>query len=250
MRTVTTAALLAGCALTLAACATPDSPALDQARSAVSAARANPDVMSYARTELDSAEAALAQGEQALTEEEDLDQADTLAYVATKRAATAEQLAAARADNQVIQGSGEARERAIRMTLEQRLAELQATKTDRGLVVGLQGDVLFAVDQATLTVGGLREVDRVATVLRDFPQARALIEGHTDNTGSDSYNLELSERRANAVRAELVAAGIDPTRIAARGMGEAYPKAPNDTEGGRQQNRRVEVIVQDAATNV
>lgn len=247
MRNVTMATLLAGSALVLVGCSTPNSPALDQARSAVSAARANPDVMSYARTELNSAEEALSQGERALTEEEDLDEADTLAYVATRRAATAEQLAAARADNQAIEGSGEARERAIRMTLEQRLAEMQATRTDRGLVVGLQGDVLFAVDQATLTMGGLREVNRVAAALRDFPEARAIIEGHTDSTGSDAYNLELSDRRANAVRAELVAAGVDPARLVARGMGESYPKAPNDTAAGRQQNRRVEVIVQEGA---
>ncbi|HEX2526303.1 MAG TPA: DUF4398 domain-containing protein, partial [Geminicoccus sp.] len=119
MRNVTMATLLAGSVLALVGCSTPNSPALDQARSAVSAARANPDVMSYARTELDSAEEALSRGERALTEEEDLEEADTLAYVATRRAATAEQLAAARADNQAIEGSGEARERAIRMTLEQ-----------------------------------------------------------------------------------------------------------------------------------
>ncbi|HEX2526391.1 MAG TPA: OmpA family protein, partial [Geminicoccus sp.] len=106
---------------------------------------------------------------------------------------------------------------------------------------------LFAVDQATLTVGGLREVNRVASALRDFPEARAIIEGHTDSTGSDAYNLELSDRRANAVRAELVAAGVDPARLVARGMGESYPKAPNDTAAGRQQNRRVEVIVQEGA---
>jgi outer membrane protein OmpA-like peptidoglycan-associated protein len=247
MRTITTATLLAGCALTLAGCSTPNSPALEQARAAVADARANPDVMSYAQTELRSAEEALSQGEEALTDDGNLDEADSLAYVASRRAATAEQLAAARADNQAIEGSGEARERAIRMTLEQRLAELQATHTDRGLVVGLQGDVLFAVDQSTLTQGGLREVDRVAAVLRDFPQARAIIEGHTDSTGSDSYNLALSERRANAVRTELMAGGIDPSRLVARGMGEAYPKAPNGTAAGRQQNRRVEVIVQEGA---
>jgi outer membrane protein OmpA-like peptidoglycan-associated protein len=245
MRTTASAVFLAGCALALVGCSTPNSPALEQAQTAINNARANPDVMSYAQTELKAAEDALAQGQTALTQEEDLDQANTLGYVATRRAATAEELAAARADNAAIQQSGEARERALRMTLEQRLAELQAQRTDRGLVVGLQGDVLFAVDQATLTLGGLREVDRVASVLRDFPQARAIIEGHTDSTGSDSYNLSLSERRADAVRAELVAAGVDPSRLSARGMGEAYPKAPNDTAAGRQQNRRVEIIVQE-----
>lgn len=244
MRAIRTTSLLAGCALALAACGTPNSPELDQARTAVSTARANPDVMSYAQTELASAENALAQGDQAL-KDDDLRRANTQAYLASRRAATAQEYAAARAGNQAIQGSGEARERAIRMTLEQRLAELQATRTDRGLVVGLQGDVLFAVDQSTLTSGGRREVDRIASALRDFPQAKAIIEGHTDSTGTDAYNLALSERRADAVRMELMAAGVQSSRLVSRGMGEAYPKAPNATAAGRQQNRRVEVIFQE-----
>jgi OmpA-OmpF porin, OOP family len=247
MRNATTAALLASCALALGACSTPTSPAVQQARAAVAGAQANPNVISYAQPELDSAQEALARSEQALTEDENVEEADTLAYVATRRAATAEQLAAARADNEAIQGAGEARERAIRMTLEQRLAEMQATRTDRGLVVGLQGDVLFPVDQATLSPGGYREVERVAAALRDFPQATVIVEGHTDSTGSDAYNLALSERRANAVRTEMVAAGVDPSRVVARGLGESFPKAPNDTAAGRQQNRRVDVVIQEGA---
>ncbi|WP_325733247.1 OmpA family protein [Geminicoccus sp.] len=245
MRNLMTATLLAGCSLAMAACSTPTSPAVEQARAAVAGARANPEVVSRAQPELNAAQEALAQSERALTEEDDLEQAEALAYVAERQAQAAEHLAVARAETEAVQGAGEARERAIRQTLEQRLAELQAERTDRGLVVGLAGDVLFAVDQATLSPGGLREVDRVASALRDFPQATAIIEGHTDSTGSDDHNLSLSERRADAVRAELVAAGIDPARLVARGLGETYPKAPNDTAAGRQQNRRVEVVIQE-----
>jgi len=238
------AALLGGSALAVAACTTPQSPALDEARTAVGKARADANVLSYAQPELKSAEDALAQGQQALEQQKDLDTANSLAYVASRRAATAEELGKARATDQAISQSGEERERTLRMTLEQRLAQLQAQRTSRGLVVGLQGDVLFAVDQATLTIGGMQDVDRVATILRDYPQARVTVEGHTDSTGSDVHNLELSEARANAVRAELISAGVDPSRVTARGMGESYPKAPNDTDAGRQQNRRVEIIVQ------
>jgi outer membrane protein OmpA-like peptidoglycan-associated protein len=248
MRSIRTVTLLACSVLALAACATPTSPTVEQARAAVAEARANPDVVSYARPELSAAEEALARSERALSEEGEVEEADSLAYVATRRAATATELAQARADNEAVQGAGEARERAIRQTLEQRLAELQTERTDRGLVVNLEGDVLFPVDQARLSPGGLREVDRLAAALRDFPEAHAIIEGHTDSTGSDSYNFDLSERRAEAVRTELIAAGIDPSRLAARGLGEDYPKAPNDTAAGRQENRRVDVIVQEGGT--
>jgi OOP family OmpA-OmpF porin len=76
-----------------------------------------------------------------------------------------------------------------------------------------------------------------------MPDRKVLIEGHTDSSGSASYNSDLSQRRANAVEALLINQGVDPTRIVARGYGESYPVATNDTAAGRQQNRRVEIVI-------
>jgi outer membrane protein OmpA-like peptidoglycan-associated protein len=79
----------------------------------------------------------------------------------------------------------------------------------------------------------------------DHPERRLLIEGHTDSLGPDTYNLSLSTLRAEAVRDALVSRGVDTSRITTEGLGEAYPVASNDTAGGRQENRRVEIVISD-----
>ncbi|HSA79871.1 MAG TPA: OmpA family protein, partial [Geminicoccaceae bacterium] len=79
--------------------------------------------------------------------------------------------------------------------------------------------------------------------LRQMPARNVLIEGHTDSTGSDAYNDALAQRRANAVEDLLIIQGVDPTRVGTRGYGERFPVATNDTAAGRQQNRRVEVVI-------
>lgn len=126
--------------------------------------------------------------------------------------------------------------------MQSRLTELQTAETERGLVVTL-GDVLFEVDRAAIKPGATRALDQLSRVLADDPDAHITIEGHTDSTGSRDYNLDLSKRRADVVRAYLVTHGVDPSRITVRGLGQEYPVASNDTEAGRQQNRRVEVII-------
>jgi outer membrane protein OmpA-like peptidoglycan-associated protein len=103
--------------------------------------------------------------------------------------------------------------------------------------------VLFETDKATLKPGGESDVDRLAEVLRDAGAASVVVEGHTDSTGSESYNRQLSRERAVAVRDALVDKGVPADWISARGLGESYPVTSNDTEAGRQQNRRVEIIV-------
>lgn len=135
--------------------------------------------------------------------------------------------------------------RARAAKLQQELAALQAQQTERGMVLTL-GDVLFDTGRAELKSGAFSTVDRLATFLRENPERRVAIEGHTDSVGSDSFNLSLSQRRADAVRAALVSRGIDGTRITAKGMGEAAPVANNATAEGRQRNRRVEVIIANA----
>ncbi|MBN2733197.1 MAG: DUF4398 and OmpA-like domain-containing protein [Balneolaceae bacterium] len=133
--------------------------------------------------------------------------------------------------------------------LAERVNELEAELTERGLVLTL-GDVLFDVDEATLKPGGQRAVTELTGFLREYPERSVLIEGHTDNTGSDSYNQGLSEDRANTVRQALIANGIAPERIRSVGLGEQYPVASNNTSGGRQQNRRVEVIISDESGEI
>lgn len=133
--------------------------------------------------------------------------------------------------------------------LEAQLLELQARKTDRGMVVTL-GDVLFDTNLAQLKTGGIRNVERLADFVRQYPQRNVMIEGFTDSTGSDSRNQELSDERAGAVRTALLGMGIGAERITSRGYGDAYPVAGNDTAAGRQMNRRVEIVVSDDSGSI
>jgi outer membrane protein OmpA-like peptidoglycan-associated protein len=128
--------------------------------------------------------------------------------------------------------------------LKQQLSELAAKQTDRGLVLTL-GDVLFETGKADLMPGAARSIDKLAEFLRENPERSVLVEGHTDSTGGESFNLSLSQRRADSVSSAIMARGISPRRVLARGYGEQYPVANNNTSAGRQQNRRVEIVVLD-----
>jgi OmpA-OmpF porin, OOP family len=133
--------------------------------------------------------------------------------------------------------------------LEQELADLKGKKTDRGVVVTL-GDVLFDTGKATLKPGAYNTIDRLATVLKEDASRKVLIEGHTDNVGSDEYNQGLSERRAAAVQAALFERGVAASQISTVGKGETTPVASNDNAAGRQQNRRVELVFQEDRSKV
>jgi OmpA-OmpF porin, OOP family len=133
--------------------------------------------------------------------------------------------------------------------LERELADLKGKKTDRGIVVTL-GDVLFDTGKATLKPGAYGTIDRLATVLKEDAERRVMIEGHTDSVGTDEYNQSLSERRAAAVQAALFERGVAATQISTLGKGETTPVASNDDPGGRQQNRRVELVFQDDRSRV
>lgn len=126
--------------------------------------------------------------------------------------------------------------------LNRRLKQLEARPTDRGMVLTL-GDVLFEFDKATLKSGGVRVVERLAVFLEKYRDREISIEGYTDSVGSEEYNRELSLRRAASVRDALLQRGIARNRITIRGYGEQFPVAGNDTEAGRQQNRRVEIVI-------
>ena len=127
--------------------------------------------------------------------------------------------------------------------MQRQIDALQAKATDRGIVLTL-GDVLFTSGQADLKAGAERNLDRLVMFLNQNSDRKVEIEGHTDNVGSDDYNQDLSQRRADSVRSFLMQQGIDSGRIVASGKGEQRPVADNNSEGGRQQNRRVEVIIE------
>jgi outer membrane protein OmpA-like peptidoglycan-associated protein len=126
--------------------------------------------------------------------------------------------------------------------LQQELSDLQAKQTERGVVLTLD-DVLFETDAAELKAGASMAMNRLADFLRDQPDRRLLIEGHTDGRGSEEYNERLSLQRAYAVTEALVERGIASNRLRPVGLGESYPVASNETTAGRQQNRRVEIVV-------
>ena len=133
--------------------------------------------------------------------------------------------------------------------LDERVAELEAELTTRGLVLTLS-DVLFDVGRAELRGGAERTLDELATFLNEYPQRNVLIEGHTDSTGSRELNMRLSQERASAVRDALSRRGISPQRVRSVGLGPDYPIASNATAAGRQQNRRVEIIISDGTGNI
>lgn len=130
--------------------------------------------------------------------------------------------------------------------LQQEIDALNAKATDRGLVMIL-GDVLFQTGQSRLKGGSTNHLNQLAIFLNTYPDRTVIIEGHTDSVGSNAANQALSQRRANAVHAFLTHKGIDRGRLSATGLGENSPIADNDTALGRQQNRRVEVIISNHA---
>jgi len=134
-------------------------------------------------------------------------------------------------------------------TLQQEIDALQARTTERGLVVTL-GDVLFQTGKSGLKGGSTSNLSKLAIFLNTYKDRSVIIEGHTDSVGSEDSNQALSQRRANAVQAYLTQKGVDSSRLTATGLGESSPVAVNDTATGRQQNRRVEVIISNNAMTV
>ncbi len=128
------------------------------------------------------------------------------------------------------------------LRLQTQLEDLAAKQTDRGHVITL-GDTLFNADTADLNSNGFRVLLRLATVLQQNPARTVVVEGYTDSTGTARHSQELSEQRALSVRNALVDLGVGRDRIDSRGLGAAFPLAPNDTAFNRQLNRRVEIIL-------
>jgi outer membrane protein OmpA-like peptidoglycan-associated protein len=134
--------------------------------------------------------------------------------------------------------------------IEGTLADLGAKVTEQEIKIALSGDILFDFDKDTLRADAVPTLEKVAEVLRQYPVAPVLIEGHTDSKGKETYNQNLSERRAESVKNWLVEnAGADGGRIETKGWGETRPAVANekpdgsDDPDGRQQNRRVEITI-------
>jgi len=260
-----------GWALVLAGSVSTPQPnaALERARTVVQAAEADPNVHKYAALDLEAAKKQLDIAEAASMHHDDAAIAQP-AYLAAQTARLAQAHAAAKADdarvaagqaerdriqlaartrdvenaniatNTALGQRDEAADQAARLQAE--VDQLKATPTPRGLVLTL-GDVLFDTGKAQLNPGSARKLDQLAQFLADHPERRVQIDGFTDSVGTESYNQGLSQRRADSVKSALVTRGIDPTRIESQGYGKGFPVADNADSGGRQLNRRVEVVI-------
>jgi outer membrane protein OmpA-like peptidoglycan-associated protein len=131
----------------------------------------------------------------------------------------------------------------LRAQLLHQFNSILATRDSaRGLIVNMS-DVLFDTGKYALRPAAREKLAKVAGVISGHPGLKLEVEGHTDNVGSDEYNQTLSEKRGEAVRDYLMAQGIAPDSVTTRGFGESQPTASNDTSAGRQENRRVELVV-------
>ncbi|MDA8523572.1 OmpA family protein [Acidovorax sp. NCPPB 4044] len=287
-RTTTLATALVAAGL-LAACATrAPLDSVESARASVNRAAGDPAVVQHAPLELKAATDTLARADRVWSEDNDAAEANHLAYLATQRADIASNMARARVLDADIKKAGTDAER-LRLTreadqarlqaeanarsaqtaqlqamsaeqraaqnearvraLEAQLRDIEAQQTERGLLVTL-GDVLFAFNKAELSAQATPRLDKLANFLRQFPDRKLIIEGHTDSVGGDAYNQSLSERRAQAVQSALVQRGVAPDRIVARGYGKTYPVAENGSAEGRAMNRRVEIVIADDKGNL
>jgi len=280
MKRISNAFVFASLVAALAGCATKpaDDGQLVQARAAIAQAEADPNVTKYAPTELDRARKLLINAEGAAKEKGATNvNTSHYAYLATQTAHVAEQRAheqvagarlkageverqkillsarenetqqaqavATQARNELQNAQAEtaqAQQEAQRLAAQ--LENVQASQTDRGLVLTLD-DVLFDTGRAELKSGAQRSLEQIAAFLSEHPERNVQIEGFTDNQGPDDYNIELSQKRADAVAMAIIRRGVDAQRVRAMGYGEEFPVASNDNSGSRQLNRRVEIIV-------
>jgi outer membrane protein OmpA-like peptidoglycan-associated protein len=274
--TATSLTLLLG----LAACETApqDGGLLPEARNAVAHAEQDPNVSRYAAPELDRARNLLVNAEGSARQKGATSPvASHYAYLATQMARIAEQRAheqaatarlkageterqkvllsareneasqakadAAQARNEAQNAQAQlARQQAESQRLAAQMEELQASQTTRGIVLTL-GDVLFDSGRAELKAGAARPIEQIASFLNEHPERSVQVEGFTDSQGGNDYNLELSQKRADAVALAIIQRGVAAERVRAMGYGEEFPKASNNSDGSRQLNRRVEIIV-------
>lgn len=235
--------------LLLTACAGPKAPdGVAQVRDNLTQLQTDPQLASLAPVAIREAEQAVRLAEEP---RDDKGLAKHFLYLAERKVETARALAQAR---YLEDQRGQINERATAARLNARtqetealrrqLTELNAKQTERGLILTL-GDVLFETGKYNLRTSAENNLTKLVEFLQQQPDRALVIEGHTDSVGSDTYNQDLSQRRADSVKAYLVSQGVAPGKITAIGKGESSPVASNDSSSGRQLNRRVEIIIPD-----
>lgn len=262
LRPALTASLVS---MALVACgsAPKQNDALEQARQAYEEASQDVTLVKHAPEQLDQARDALSVADTRWKKDQDAGSVEHYSYLATQRVRIAQRIAESNETDRQLEDMALER-RSITLDLreaelmkarqeagelQRQMAALQAEKTERGMVLTL-GDVLFDINEATLAPGAARNIAKIASFMRSYPERQAVIEGHTDSMGDDDYNLELSRSRAFAVRQALIEEGISAARISTQGFGESLPVASNATSSGRQENRRVEIIFPDVSTQI
>ncbi len=231
-----------------AAAAQREEEARAKAREATAQAEAEQQRRAQAESERVAAEQARLQAEQAAQKA-----AQERAEAESARAAALAQQQAAKMEADRARQTAEQAEKQrqaaenektqLRERLRQQLNTILETReTQRGLIVNIS-DVLFDFNKYTLKAGSREKLAKVAGILLAYPGLKVQLEGHTDNVGSDEYNLKLSQQRADAVRSYLVSQGVPADTVTASGLGKADPVAENSTASGRQQNRRVDMVV-------
>ena len=222
--------------------------------------------------ELHKAQIALDAAEKSFKEDPDSYRTRDLAYVADRKSKIAEALAVTAAENaataqakkdyeatqaEIMKKTNDQLAIAQKAQLDAEkaaadaqadLAKLAAVKEEaRGLVITLSGSVLFASNQSTLLPAAQDRLNKVADALLVTKERKLTVEGYTDSQGSASYNMVLSQKRADVVRTYLISRGYPGDLIQARGIGEESPIANNNTAEGRANNRRVEIVVDQSA---
>ncbi|MEJ2614440.1 MAG: OmpA family protein [Ignavibacteriaceae bacterium] len=222
--------------------------------------------------ELHKAQIALDAAEKSFKEDPDSYRTRDLAYVADRKSRIAEALAVTAAENaataqakkdyeatqaEIMKKTNDQLAIAQKAQLDAEkaaadaqadLAKLAAVKEEaRGLVITLSGSVLFASNQSTLLPAATDRLNKVADALLVTKERKLTVEGYTDSQGSASYNMVLSQKRADVVRTYLISRGYPGDLIQARGIGEESPIANNNTAEGRANNRRVEIVVDQSA---
>jgi outer membrane protein OmpA-like peptidoglycan-associated protein len=215
-------------------------------------ARTDAEAQSRARAEAEAARAqaeaakaeALQAAQEAARQKQEAEQAKAEALAQQQAlAAEADKARQAAAQSEQMRQQAEKEKQELRARLLQQLNTVLATRDSaRGLIANMS-DVLFKSGSFELLAGARERLAKVSGIVLAYPSLRLSVEGHTDSVGSDDYNQQLSERRAEAVRDYMVQQGIASDAVSASGFGKTAPVATNDTPEGRQQNRRVELVL-------